>query len=206
MPIGSAQIEGLDELRDMLSPDFINQVLKYTTQELASQTGVQIKKKIKEGYNIKPSDLNKAMKVKGVSVNNSAILQFKDEDSRGVNIYKMSGGKASQNAVGVVAEFMKGKPTLYPQAFIMKVGSWMGVVIRKKEGGVGKRGQPYKGGRGPRHVHGIYGARITQLVASDYMLMQVINKFVSENAQRIFNQKLNWKTKGMISVLTNTDV
>jgi hypothetical protein len=189
---GTFQITGMEEAKKLLSKRLFQEVLKYTNQDLAKGARTMIKEKIQEGYFIRPSDLNAAMKVKMGSDSTEQILQVKSE-KRGIPIFKLAGKQAVKTNLGVWIEVQKRKGAYFIRsAFIstMKSGH-KGVFIRFK-GGSGKSG------RVPRMpIHELYGPRITSLVDNAYMLDR-INGFLKDNAQRIFNQKLKWKTGGML--------
>lgn len=186
------QITGIEETKKMVSSRLMHEVLKYTNQDLAKGARTMIKEKIQEGYFIKPSDLLAAMKVKIGGDSTEQILQVRGE-KRGIPIFKLAGKQAVKTNLGVWIEVQKKKGAYFIRhAFISTMApGHKGVFIRF-------RGGSTKSGRVPRMpIHELYGPRITSLVGSSYMLDR-INRFVNDNAQRIFNQKLKWKTGGLI--------
>jgi hypothetical protein len=125
-------------------------------------------------------------------------IEVKDEDKRGIPIFKLAGRVAVQTKEGTWVEVKKGRAKSFLQAFIgtMKTGH-KGVFIRYR-GGTGKGGRMTRrdvGGRNPP-IHEIYGPRITSLV-KDQVVYNHISNWIKENAQRIFEQKLRWKTGGL---------
>lgn len=193
MPAFEVQLSGFEEAKKLISSKLMKDVLKYTIQDLAKGARVQIKEKIQEGYNIKPSDLNAAMKVKAGNDPLEQIIEVKDADKRGIPIFKLAGRQAVQTREGTWAEIRKGRACAFTQAFIslMSTSGHKGVFIRSKGGKT-------KGGRVSRlPIHEIYGPKITSLV-KDRIINEAINKFIKENADRIFKQKLNWKTGGLL--------
>ena len=200
----SFKLDGIEEAKKLCSARLFNEILKYTVQDIAKGTRVAIKEKIQEGYNIKPGDLNAAMKVKGTGNPLEQVIEVRDADKRGIPIFKLAGRAAVQTKEGVWAEVRKGRAKAFTQAFIsvMKTGH-KGVFIRYR-GGSGKGGRMTRRdigshgrqGRNPP-IHEIYGPRITSLVGDDVIKRQ-IDQWLSANVQRIFNQKLAWKTGGML--------
>lgn len=202
------KLEGIEEAKKMISPRLFNEVLKYTIQDIAKGARVAIKDKIREGYNIRPSDLNAAMKVRTGRNPLEQIIRITDADKRGIPMFKLAGRAAVQTREGVWAEVRKGRAQAFTQAFISIMGSGhKGVFVRFK-GGTGKGGRMTrkdmggtgKGGRWSGRnppIHEIYGPRITSLVGGR-VINETLKKFLKDNAQRIFKQKLNWKTGGML--------
>jgi len=186
------QITGIEEAKNLLSKRLFQEVLKYTNQDIAKGTRTMIKEKIQEGYFIKPSDLLAAMKVKVGADSTEQILEVRGE-KRGIPIFKLAGKQAVKTNLGAWIEVQKKKGAYFIRhAFISTMTSGhKGVFIRF-------RGGSSKSGRVPRMpIHELYGPRITSLVGSSYMLER-INTFLKDNAQRIFNQKLKWKTGGAL--------
>jgi len=186
------ELTGIEEAKKIVSSRLMKEVLKYTNQDIAKGERTMIKDKIQEGYLIKPSDLNAAMKVTIGSDSMEQILQVKGE-KRGIPIFKLAGRLAVQTKLGTWIQVQKKKSAYFiPQAFISTMRSGhKGVFIRFK-GGSGKGGRV---GRMP--IHELYGPTIPSLAASDFMLDK-IRTWLKNNAQRIFNQKLNWKTSGLL--------
>jgi hypothetical protein len=186
------ELTGFEEAKKLVSSSLMKQILKYTAQDLATGARTRIKEKIQEGYNIRPSDLLAAMKTKAGVDSGEYFLQVKDADKRGIPIFQLAGRKAVQTREGTWAEIRKGRAKAFTHAFIgvMKSGH-KGVFIRYR-GGTSKSGRV---GRSP--IHEIYGPRITSLV-SGRVVMETIQTWIKQNAQRIFEQKLNWKTRGWL--------
>lgn len=194
------EIKGIEEAKKLISARLLKEVLKYTNQDLVKVVRIAIKDKIMQGYNIKPGDLNKAMKIKRGTDPLEQILQINDADKRGISIFKLAGRRAVQTREGVWAEIRKGRAKAFTQAFIqvMPSSGHKGVFIRFR-GGSGKGGRMTRkdvGGKNPP-IHEIYVPRITSLVKSPLM-EQTIKKTVNDNLTRIFKQKLSWKTGGLI--------
>jgi hypothetical protein len=186
------QIEGIEKAKELVSRRLMQEILKYTNQDIAKGARTMIKEKIQEGYFIRPSDLNAAMKVKIGIDSTEQILQVKSE-KRGIPIYKLAGKQAVKTNLGVWIEVQKKKGAYFIRhAFISTMTSGHKGVFIRFRGGSGKSGRV---ARFP--IHELYGPRITSLVNSSYMLER-INTFLKDNAQRIFNQKLKWKTGGAL--------
>jgi hypothetical protein len=195
-----AEIEGIEEAKKLISARLMNEVLKYTNQDLVKVVRGVIKDKIMEGYNIKPGDLNTAMKIKQGADPLEQIIQINDADKRGIPIFKLAGRKAVQTREGVWAEIRRGRAKAFTQAFIqvMPSSGHRGVFVRFR-GGSGKGGRMTRkdvGGKNPP-IHEIYGPRITSLVKSPIM-GEAIKKAINDNLTRIFKQKLAWKTGGLL--------
>ncbi len=195
-----AEIEGIEEAKKLVSDRLFNEILKYTNQDLVKVVRGAIKDKIMEGYNIKPGDLNKAMKIKGGADPLEQIIQINDADKRGIPIFKLAGRRAVQTREGVWAEIRRGRARAFTQAFIqvMPSSGHKGVFVRYR-GGSGKGGRMTRkdvGGKNPP-IHEIYGPRITSLVKSPVM-GEAIKKAINDNLTRIFKQKLAWKTGGLL--------
>jgi hypothetical protein len=186
------EIEGIKEAKNLLSSRLFQEILKYTNQDIAKGARTMIKEKIQEGYFIRPSDLNAAMKIKTGKDSTEQILQIRGE-KRGIPIFKLAGRQAVKTTLGTWIQVQKKRGAYFiPQAFISIMGSGHKGIFIRFRGGSGKGGRV---GRMP--IHEIYGPRITSLVGSSYMLER-IKTFMKENAQRIFNQKLKWKTGGAL--------
>lgn len=186
------EIQGFEKAKELVSRRLMQEVLKYTSQDLAKGARTMIKEKIQEGYFIKPSDLNAAMKVKASGDSTEQILQVRGE-KRGIPIFKLAGKQAVKTNLGVWIEVQKKKGAYFIRhAFISEMTSGHKGVFIRFRGGSGKSG------RVPRiPIHELYGPRITSLVGSPYILER-INTFLRDNAQRIFSQKLKWKTGGAL--------
>ncbi len=194
-----AKLEGFENVQKVLSSRLIAEVLKYTIQDVTKGARVAIKDKIQEGYNIKASDLNAAMKVKTTGDPLEQHIQIKDEDKRGITAFKLAGRVAVQTKEGTWIEIRKGRAKAFTQAFVSTMRSGHKGVFIRLRGGSGRGGRMTRrdvGGKNPP-IHEIYGPRITSLV-KDEVVTKTINDYLKANAQRIFNQKLNWKTGGLL--------
>lgn len=193
------EITGIEEAKNLLSKRLFGEVLKYTNQDIAKGARTMIKEKIQEGYFIRPSDLNAAMKIKAGGDSTEQILRVTSE-KRGIPIFKLAGRLAVKTKLGTWIEVQKKKGAYFiPQAFISTMSSGHKGVFIRFRGGSGKGGRMTRkdaGGRNPP-IHELYGPRITSLVDSPFMLER-IKIFLRENAQRIFNQKLKWKSGGAL--------
>ncbi len=197
----SVKLEGIEEAKKLCSSALIRDVLKYTMQDIAKGASVTGKNKIKEGYNIKPGDLNRKVKVKPTGDPLEQVVEVRDE-GRPPGIFQMSGRQAVQTTLGTWIEPRKNKGAYFiPQAFIATMASsHKGVFIRYR-GGSGKGGRMTRRdvmGKNPP-IHEIYGPWVSSLFG-DFVVTRAIDLWVVQNAQRIFNQKLAWKTGGLLGV------
>ena len=195
----SVKIEGIEEAKKLCSSTLMRDVLKYTMQDIAKGASVTGKNKIKDGYNIRPSDLNRKVKVKSTGDPLEQVVEVRDE-GRPPGIFQMSGRQAVQTALGTWVEVSKRKGAYFiPQAFIATMASsHKGVFIRYR-GGSGKGGRMTRRdvmGKNPP-IHEIYGPWVTSLFA-DVVVTRAIDVWLVQNVQRIFNQKLEWKTGGLL--------
>lgn len=199
MAFFEVKLEGIEKAQELLSPKLFREVLKYTVQDITKGARVVIKDKIQEGYNIKASDINKALRVKTTGNPLEQAIEVTDEDKRGIPVFKLAGRIAVQTKEGTWVEIRKGRARAFTQAFIANMKSGHKGVFIRWRGGSGKGGRMTRrdvGGKNPP-IHEIYGPRITSLV-KDKVITKAINDWLKENCQRIFNQKLNWKSGGLL--------
>ncbi len=186
------QLDGVKEALELFSPRLVKAAMKSTMVKLASGTRTRIDQKIREGYNIKRSDLMKAIRIKPVTNPMEAELIIQDEDpKRPPGIFKFGGRAAVQTPEGTWIEVRKGKGVrVISQAFIANMPSGHKGVFIRLRGGKGK------GGRVARMpIREIYGPRITSLVADD-IIQRTIQQYLDDKSQGIFDHEIEARWKG----------
>ena len=201
----SLEIKGIDKALEICSARMVRAALNSALKRTIGSAKTAIDEKIREGYNIKKSDISKAMKVKPVTEGLIGTIVVTDADKRGIPIFQMAGRIAVQTREGTWIEVRKGKVQVISQAFIQSMKSaHKGVFIRYK-GGSGKGGRLTSKDVGRRHrvdkghnwIHEIYGPRITSL-AGDAVIRETVQNKVNEVAQANFDHEIDARIKGYV--------
>ena len=95
----SVKFDGIEEAKKLVSSRLMKEVLKYTMQGIAQGASVVGKDKIKEGYFIRPSDLNKAVKVRPEGDGTSQVINVRDAGGKPPGVFEMAGKKSSTNLI-----------------------------------------------------------------------------------------------------------